>query len=261
MTETNNTIKLTILGSGVFRPEIDKATSSYLLQTNNENIVFDFGRGCINNLLKTGIDYHKIDKIFITHTHTDHCADLASFLHIALAEPPNRKLRNKDMTIFGPKGIKKTIQHLLEAFNLQNKAPKFKVIINEIEPGNTIRTDTCSVRCFRAKHIENMVCFSYRIEHNGKIISYSGDGGYCPELIECCKNADIAILESSIAKITEHHLSGKTAGKLAQEANVKKLIITHTTPEYRQTSNIKQDATEFFSGTIILAEDLMELRL
>ena len=67
------------------------------VRAGKQNLVFDFGRGALGQLLKLGIKYYEIDAIFISHTHADHCSELSSFLHIALAEPPIGKFRKKDI--------------------------------------------------------------------------------------------------------------------------------------------------------------------
>ena len=120
-------MKITVLGSGTYVPQLDKLNSSYLVQIGKENLVFDFGRGAINQLLKKGVEYYDIDRIFITHTHADHCSELISLLHIALAGPYQEKYRTKELVIYGPKGIKKTINNLLEAFYLSDKKPVYEV--------------------------------------------------------------------------------------------------------------------------------------
>jgi len=47
-------MKLTILGSGTYFPELNRHFSSYLIQTNGLNLVFDFGRGALDGLIKQG---------------------------------------------------------------------------------------------------------------------------------------------------------------------------------------------------------------
>ncbi len=145
-------MKITILGSGTYQPQLDISTSCYLVQIGNENLVFDFGRGSVNQLLRAGVEYYDIDAIFITHTHADHCNDLSGFLHIALAEPINGKFRKKDISIYGPIGIKRSIEYLLEAFDLQDKNPEFKIKIEELDFNGSVKTDKWFVRSYKAKH-------------------------------------------------------------------------------------------------------------
>ncbi len=257
------TMKITVLGSGTYQPQLNTSSSSYLVQINTENLVFDFGRGCINQLLKTGVQYYDINSIFITHNHADHGSELISFLHIALAEPPHGKYRKKDVTIYGPKGIKQTIQHLLEAFDLQNNKPKHKIHVKELEPGESIKKKDWTVKCFKTIHSNKINSLCYRLENNKKVFSYSGDSAECEGLTQCCKNADLAILdtESPSKEESKGHLTGEKAAKLAQKANVKKLVLTHIGLYYQKKYNPKQEAKEFFNGPVIIAKDLMQFEL
>ncbi len=94
-------MEITILGSGNYQPlKKDRYFPAYLVKAGKQNLVFDFGRGALGQLLKLGIKYYEIDAIFISHTHADHCSELSSFLHIALAEPPIGKFRNIPFKVF-----------------------------------------------------------------------------------------------------------------------------------------------------------------
>lgn len=234
-----------------------------MVQIGNENLVFDFGRGCINQLLKLGIEYHDLAIIFISHTHADHCAELSPFLQIALQEPPEGKFRKKDATIYGPKGIKQTVRNLLKAFHMEDKKPRYKVKVKELKEGEIVKGKNWFVKCFKATHAKKRNCLSYRVENNNKVFSYSGDNSYCKGLIDCCKDADLAIIEanSPTSLEMEGHLTGEKTGKIAQEANVKTLVLTHLSVYYKENFDVKKEAKSFFKGPIIIAKDMMQFQL
>ncbi len=62
-------------------------------------------------------------------------------------------------------------------------------------------------------------------------------------------------------KSSEGHLTGEIAGKIAQEANVKRLILSHISVDYHKNFNPKKEANKFFKGKIGIAEDMMQIRL
>jgi len=255
-------MKITVLGSGTYVPQLDKLNSSYLVQIGKENLVFDFGRGAINQLLKKGVEYYDIDRIFISHTHADHCSELSSLLFISLLGPHPQKYRTKDLIIYGPKGIKETINHLLEAFDITDKNSDYKVNIVEIDVEGVIEGNNWSVKSFEVFHSKNKTCLSYRIESEGKVLSYSGDSGDCEGLRACCKGANLAIVEASFQKNeNDRHLTGEKAGKLAKEVGVKKLVLTHTGISIEGEFDPLPDAKANFEGPIVVAEDLMEFEL
>jgi len=256
-------MKVTVLGSSTYVPLLDKFNSSYLVQINNENLVFDFGRGAINQLLKKGIEYYDIDRIFITHTHADHCSELSSLLHITLAGPYPEKFRTKNLTIYGPKGIKETVNHLLEAFDLTKYKSTYEVKVVEIDFGEVIKGNNWSVKCFEAFHSDSIVCLSYRIETEGKVVSYSGDSGDYEKLRECCKDSDLAFIEATFSGNVENdrHLNGEQVGKLAKEIGVKKLVLIHTGTSLEGPFEPLPEAKVVFDGPIAVAEELMEFEL
>ena len=55
---------------------------SFLVETNNEAILFDTGQGCalIHNAAKMGIDLSRIGKIVLSHGHSDHTGGLGDAL-------------------------------------------------------------------------------------------------------------------------------------------------------------------------------------
>lgn len=256
------TMEVTILGSGTYQPELTRHCSSYLVKISKQNLIFDFGRGAIDQLLKVGIEYYDIDVIFITHVHADHCSELGSFLHIALAEPPNGKLRKKDVIIYGPKGIKETVNHLLEAFgHLEISKPKYKVEIRELKDRNKVKGNNWTVESFAVKHSPNIECLAYRLESNGKVLAYSGDTEYCQGLKQCCRDADLAIVETDWPKEEKGHMHGKKTGKLAYESKVKKLVLTHVAPYYLKDFDAESDVRSSYDGPLFLAKDLMKIEL
>ncbi|MDP2672995.1 MAG: MBL fold metallo-hydrolase, partial [Nanoarchaeota archaeon] len=97
-------MKLTILGSGTFIPDKDRFCSSYLLQHENRNILFDFGRGAIQQLMKLNIDLFSINHIFITHPHSDHLSELPSFVSFIMNFSEKNNV-NEKIKIYCPKSV------------------------------------------------------------------------------------------------------------------------------------------------------------
>ena len=106
-------MKITILGSGTFEPELKRHCASYLFEIGKEKIVFDFGRGAIDGLLKLKINLFDIGRIFITHFHADHFSELSSLLHWIYSAPKlGERYKFPILTIYGPEGLKKRLESL-----------------------------------------------------------------------------------------------------------------------------------------------------
>jgi ribonuclease BN (tRNA processing enzyme) len=103
----------------------------------------------------------------------------------------------------------------------------------------------------------------YRLEAEGKVFAYSGDTVESDGLAKAIKNADLAIVEAAWPDEVQPktHFTGVRAGKFAQENGVKKLVITHMAPLYMQKYEPKADAEKEFKGEVILAKDLLKIKL
>ena len=100
---------------------------------------------------------------------------------------------------------------------------------------------------------------AYRIEHKNKVLVYTGDTDYCNKVVEVARNADALLIECSFPDNKKRcaHLTPSLAGKIAKQAKVKQVILTHFYPEVLKT-DIKKQCCKEFKGVIILAEDKMK---
>jgi ribonuclease BN (tRNA processing enzyme) len=254
-------MELTILGSGTYEPEVDRKASGYLVQTGGQNLVFDFGRGSLDQLIRSGIEYTDIDYIFITHTHTDHCSDLAPLLHISLIDSEHHtRNRNKKLFIYGPMGLKETVDHIKRAFHLEKKEPKHKIHVIELKDGDVVKGKDFSVQAFSVEHILDN-CLAYRTESQGKVLAYSGDTRYCQGILKASKDSDLAIIEASWQKglASQGHLTAEDTGRIAQEAGAKKLVLTHIAPSYLKNYDVEKESRVKYQGPILIAKDLMKI--
>lgn len=259
-------MKITILGSGTYDPTLLNHSSGYLLEIGDKRICLDFGRGAIDQLLKLGISINEINYLFISHWDPDHVADMLALLHYTRAPQPIElslvKQRVSPLKIYGPEGTIEGFNHLMSA--TKGNDDKGFMEVYDLAPGDIVKGEDFELETFQTTHSQKMVCFSYRITSQDKIFSYSGDSGVSEGLKEALKNADLAIVEASIQEEElrgEGHLSGEGAGKIAQEAGVKKLILTHVSSFYRKNGDPVSDAGKYFEREVILGEDLLSFEL
>jgi ribonuclease BN (tRNA processing enzyme) len=258
----SNGLKLTILGSGTNVPELDRHGAGYLVQTEKLNLVFDFGRGVLDGLLKQGLNYADINVIFITHFHADHFSELSTLLFLSLTEPPGRELRTKDLIIYGPQGFKERYNYLEKAFDLKKYKPKYQIIVKELKDKDVVKINNTVIKSYKVEHSQSHLCLSYRIESAGKILIYGGDSGDCEGLRKSCQDSDVAVLEANMGEKTiEMHLNGEQAGKIAQEAGVKKLILTHIHSDTIKNYKPVEKAMLYFKGEVLLATDGLEIEI
>ncbi len=250
-------MEIIFIGTGTLVPAIKRQAAGILLNINGKFLLFDSGSGVFYKLHNAGIDYKKIDGLFYTHyEHPDHINDLPFIIFANKYDYPNRE---NPITITGPEGISNFYENILQLYPVLEGIP-FEIKIREID-NDIIKDDNYKISTKPMNH-KNAKCCGYRVEANGKSVVYTGDTDYCDEAIELAKNADLLIIECSFpdALKSEGHLTPGLAGKIAKQANVKKLVLTHLYPVC-DDSQIMEEAEKEFNNEIIIAEDFLKLHL
>lgn len=88
----------------------------------------------------------------------------------------------------------------------------------------------------------------------GRKIVYSGDTSKCSNMIENARNADLLIHEATcmheMIEERHGHTSAKQAGKIASEAEIEKLVLTHISRRYQTRENeLVEEARDEFDNT------------
>ncbi|WP_297802099.1 ribonuclease Z [uncultured Polaribacter sp.] len=117
-------ITLTILGCHSATPRINAFPTSQYLEINNSHFLIDCGEGTQRQMRKYKVGFSKINHIFISHLHGDHFYGL-----VGLLSTYGILNREKELHIYGPKGIKEVT--LLQLKISQSHA-KYKIIFHEL---------------------------------------------------------------------------------------------------------------------------------
>lgn len=100
----------------------------------------------------------------------------------------------------------------------------------------------------------------------GKKVAIILDTGMCNDAVKLARNADVLICESTFSgelatKADRYtHLTAEDAGKIAKKAGVKKLILTHFSQRYKDTTVLKEEAKKIFEN-VECAKDFMEIKV
>lgn len=247
-------MKITFLGTNGWYDTNTGNTICTLIETNGHFIILDAGNG-----------FYKIDKhikkekpiyLFLSHFHLDHIIGL----HIL-----NKFKFQQGIRIYGRKGTKRILKEIInDPFTVPFEKLPYPVEIYELpEKINTIP--------FLAKSkflVHPSSCLGYRLELEGKIITYCPDTGVCENAIKLARNADLLIAECSL-KSSQHyenwpHLNPEEAAEIAKEAKVKKLILTHFNANLYRTLKERKEAQKvartIFKNTISAIDD-MEIKI
>lgn len=253
----HSTINIKFIGTGTIAPDPNRSGSCIFLEFPREKILIDIGCGTLQRLAQEQIDVHSINYIFITHFHPDHVADLISFLFtLRYTRSANKK---EKLHIWGPRGFNSFIKGMELAYGRWIRDPELNIGFSEF--GRRL-LDFPGFRVIWNKVLHKSESVGFRFEVGDKVISFSGDSGYCRELIQICRDADVAVLECSHADehAVEGHLSPSLSAKIAEEAGVKTMVLTHFYPDALK-SDVETVAQKFFKGKIMLAKDGMQLSL
>jgi ribonuclease BN (tRNA processing enzyme) len=93
---------------------------------------------------------------------------------------------------------------------------------------------------------------------------YTADSSYKEEFIDFSKDADILLCECNFYGNqngkSAGHMSSIETGRLASEAMVKKLVLTHL-PHYGNLADLVGEASSEFTGIIKLADEFLSISL
>jgi ribonuclease BN (tRNA processing enzyme) len=246
-------MKIILLGTGTTLPQKNRNAAGLLIQIHENLLLFDCGNGILRQIEWAGRDFTKIKQIFISHLHADHISDLPILLKAILMQG---ELTN--IQIYGPSTIKRRIEvWFTEIYPYLNKILK-KIEVQEFD-NQLIQKNEWKIQVFPVKH--GIEAYGFRIIADNKLVVYSGDTGFCEELIEAAKNADLLIHECSFPTQfgKEGHTTPLEIGQIAKQAEVKKLVLTHFYPTCNgREQEMLNDVKKFYAGEIILGQDLQE---
>ena len=144
---------LTILGFNSAIPTVNSAPTAQFLEMEERAFLIDCGEGTQVQLRKAKARFSKINHIFISHLHGDHCFGLpgliASFRLLGRETP---------LHIYGPKGIKQMLETI---FRITETHKGFELVYHELESKK-------SVKIFEDSRIEVFtIPLNHRIYCNG----------------------------------------------------------------------------------------------
>jgi ribonuclease Z len=140
-------LSLTILGCHSATPRANAFPTSQYLEINNRHFLIDCGEGTQRQMRKYKVGFTKINHIFISHLHGDHFYGL-----VGLLATYGILGREKELHIYGPKGIKEVT---LLQLKISESHAKYPMIFHELSSKESeliFEDDKVSVRTIPLKH-------------------------------------------------------------------------------------------------------------
>ena len=175
-------ITLTILGCHSATPRINAFPTSQYLEINNRHFLIDCGEGTQRQMRKYKVGFSKINHIFISHLHGDHFYGL-----VGLLSTFGILNREKELHIYGPKGIKEVT--LLQLKISQSHA-KYKMLFHELSSKESeliFEDDKVSVRTIPLNHRVYTNGYLFTEKEKPRNLNMLNISGY-PEIERCDYN-------------------------------------------------------------------------
>ena len=252
-------MKLTVLGSGTCVPDGLRNSAGYFIETAEARVMLDCGAGTLHALARYGVPWEQLTHLVVSHFHVDHIGELAALM-FAFCHGMQTK-RELPLKLIGPRGLERVVAGLEAAFGKKLFQPAFPVEIDLIEEdGRRALGPETTLSVSKTPH--NRESLALRIDNGGRSVCYTGDTGYDGGLASFFARADILISECSYAERRPGvlHLSIEDAGRMAAQAEVKQLVLTHF---YFKTGevDVKEEVRRHFQGEVVIASDGLSFEL
>jgi len=273
-------IRIIFLGTASGTPSRERNVTSVAVVLDGAVLLFDCGEGTQHQLLRAPVRSGSIEAIFVSHMHGDHVYGLPGLLATM-----SMNARKEALTLVGPDVLREYMSCMLATtdhhpnFPLAITAPpyrgrKFAVVaapldhripafgyclIEDDRPGEF---DVEKARAlgippgpqYRELQLRN----DPRVmgpSRRGRRIAIITDTRPCKAAVELARGADVLIHEATYtsdmsAEADERrHSTAAGAARVAAEAGVGRLIITHFSTRYRDTATLLAEARAIFPNT------------
>jgi ribonuclease BN (tRNA processing enzyme) len=277
--------RLVLLGTGGGpTPKRLRSAPAQAVIVGDRTYIVDCGDGVSRQLTMARIPLPSIRAVLITHHHSDHNADYGNLLMFAWVAGLRAPIDT-----YGPPPLEKMTRLFLEmnAFDLEVRqrdegrpplAPSIRA--HEIGKDGLVFDDgRVKVTAALNRHPPVTPSFAYRFDTPDRSIVFSGDTNVSENVIRLAQGADVLVHEVMYApaierllagdpdasRLREHLIASHTTtddiGRIAAQANVKTLVLSHFVPGDAELPDDTwtAGARQHFKGRIIVGADLMEI--
>jgi ribonuclease BN (tRNA processing enzyme) len=279
--------RLVLLGTaGGPTPKRTRAAPAQALEVDGIVYVVDCGSGVGRQMALAGLPFRGLRHVFLTHHHSDHAADLVTLPLLAWAAG-----NEAAVVLHGPPPIRRSVRAGLRAVRFdaelrqedEGRPPLAdRVRVHELRgDGVVLRDGRVTVTAARVEHPPIRDAYAYRLDVDGWSVVVSGDTAPSDALVRLARKADVLVHEVLLADpaevaswvekpethplvrhIVASHTSFRDVGRVARDAGVRRLVLTHFVPGDATVDReaVLAEIRKSFAGEVLFGSDLMEIR-
>lgn len=289
-------IRALLCGTGSPEVSAARAQACTLVSAGGRMFLFDVGDGAVRSLEQSNIPVGKLERVFITHFHSDHFNDLGTLINAGWIWG-----RKTPLEIEGPAGMQAVLAgfaqsyaldesyrsanmpHLAERREVAFGKPLEVVFADGKRMARVYDRNGVTIDATLVAHDPVKPALGYILKYRGKKIFISGDTEVSPLNVDAMRDADLAVHESYAAHMVRraipqmkklgmnfeaevatrtipYHADNITLAKQAEAAGVKHLLLTHLIP-YPDGFIVRRMYTEgmanHYSGKLTVGQDGM----
>ncbi|MGI9511386.1 MAG: MBL fold metallo-hydrolase [Anderseniella sp.] len=244
-------VTVTFAGSGDAFGSGGRLNTCIVVDGPDMRFCVDFGASSLIALNALGIDHNTIEAIVITHLHADHAGGISFLLMDAMLGAR----RQSPLTIIGPPGTERWVEQATATLfpGSDKMKPRFALDFVELSNTSAHRHGELAIETMPAVHTPQTMPTSVRLNIDGKVISYTGDGEWNPHMPALADGADLLIMECyAFSKPVKYHLNYPDLEANRAALNAKRIVLTHMGPDMLAAARDIPETTAFDGMVITL---------
>ncbi|MFH8390995.1 ribonuclease Z [Streptomyces sp. NPDC018036] len=291
--------ELVVLGTASQVPTRHRNHNGYLLRWDGEGLLFDPGEGTQRQMLRAGVAAHDLNRICVTHFHGDHALGLGGVIQrINLDRVPHEVTahyplsgahffeRLRYATAYretvplteapvADDGVLATtpaytlearrLSHPVESFGYRLVEPDGRRMLPELLARHGIKGPEVGV-LQRDGSLRGVTLDDVSEVRPGQKFAFVMDTRLCEGVDALAEGCDLLVIESTFLDgdhklAADHgHLTAGQAGRVAKEAGVRHLVLTHFSQRYPDAGEFEREARAAgFDGELTVAQDLVRV--